>query len=273
MGRIGATLVVGTLVTLLVGVGGAGSANGIDVTPVVSVGSSTIVQGESGAPRKLRIPITLSVPSTTEITVSATLTPNNAKPGVDYVPWKNSRLVRFKPNVNTGLTPIVKYITITVLANSAVDAGGNVNVSLSNPTGALLGQAAGYGAISPQDDDPRNNASLAQVTVAEGDLGTRKIQVGIALDHATATSEQVAVSINLYFGPIVYSVMSKTGTKTVTFKPGQVQRKLTIIYEPNDFGPVSFQSAGLGLVALTPGVAAGTPIQAFLVQDDDPAGS
>jgi len=211
-----------------------------DDLPVASIGRATIGEGDSGPNRILRVPVTLSKPATTEVAVTVTLGPGTAIPGEDYVGWNGKhRTVRFKPNVRTGLTPTIKYVTIRVIPDAVVDDSSKfVSIYVVDAVGATIGEAEGIGTILDIEFgiEPLNGIDSGEVYVDEGDEGPRKVKIPISLDRPVTTTTTVQVHLDEYglTSGVDYAPLSDSGTRIVTFTPGQAQAFLTITVLPND---------------------------------------
>ena len=89
----------------------------------VSVGSAAVVEGDTGT-RTVKIPVTLSSPSPTPITVGYQVVAPNASSTVpaastDFKPVTGS--LKFNVNATSGLTPVMLNITVTVLADRVAE--------------------------------------------------------------------------------------------------------------------------------------------------------
>ena len=229
--------------------------------PVVSIGDTWIGEGDSGPNRKLQLPVTLSNPATTEVDVTVALGFGSAVPDEDYVGWGGKhRVVKFKPNSKTGLTPTIKYVTIQVIPDeiSGEPAADSISVYLIGAVGATIGEAEAHGFIVDADtgNEPLNGITTGDMTIEEGDAGTRKAKIPILLDDPA--TEPVSVEVHLedfnLFAGTDYLPISPTGTRVLTFKPGQVQKFLSVTVSPNDeLDPDSLGSTRVRATTSSPG--------------------
>jgi microcystin-dependent protein len=139
-------------VTLSAPTGGAtlgrsiGTATIIDDDPpsaIVSIGEGSAVEGASGS-AVVRVPITLTEPSATPVTVLVNSANGSAKKGSDYTGVVN-RLV----TIPAGATNA--DVLVTIKGDTTVEPDETFTLSLSSPSGATIGRATGTYVIL--DDD------------------------------------------------------------------------------------------------------------------------
>lgn len=255
------SLAAGVVVVALVtsfGPGAAVAAEEPAPLPVVSIGDASVFNGETGPPRRAQLPITLSVPSTQEVTVEVRVDPH-AMP-VDYGgnalrrppdrsafdDWHGkTRTVRFKPNPRTGLTPTVKYVSVKFYPDTTLGGGTAVAVVLSSPINAVLGDPGRPGndamgvasSDDPQrflidpDNPPHDILVMGRTYMPEGDIGPRKLRISLAFKHPFAVD--TAVTPRLWHGSpngvpgVDYKPFPSKGLKPLLFRAGEVQKTFT----------------------------------------------
>lgn len=233
--------------------------------PVVSIGDASVFNGETGPPRRAQLPITLSAPSTQEVTVEVRVDPDVAPVtfggGVLQMPVDRSsfddwhgktRTVRFKPNPRTGLTPTVKYVSVRFYPDTTLGGGVAVAVILSNPTNAVLGDPArpgidGMGVASAEDpqrglidpgNPPHSILSIGHTYMPEGDVGPRKMRISFAFKHPFAVD--TTVTPKLWPGSphglpgVDYKPFPSKGLRPMVFRAGEVQKTFTWTTYGND---------------------------------------
>lgn len=114
-----------------------------DGTPIVRAGDGTVVEGD--APVTLTMPVTLSSPSATPVTVDWEIIPVTATHNHDLV-WHHGS-VTFAP----GQTEAA--IHVEILGDDLVEDDETLLLSLRNPHGATIGGFAGLGFAVIIDDD------------------------------------------------------------------------------------------------------------------------
>ncbi len=191
--------------------------------PAVYAGSTTIVRSTNGKATKLQIPVTLSEPLTTTVTVHYAVTSGTATAGVDFTA-KSGKLV-FKPNAKTGITPTVKFITVNVTSSVYAPGPETLILMLSDPSpGLSIGYATGIGTIVSTFG---TQIGVGDVSVYEGDSGgPQTIKVPITRSDAGGNA-----SVHYTISPLTvdgsdYTTPKVTGT--VSFSAGQDQKSITI---------------------------------------------
>ena len=132
------------------------------------------------------------------------------------------------PAVATGALPLaVAKFTDTVLAigDTRDEANEKFFVNLTNATNAIIADTQGLGTIT--DDDAAPSLSITDVSVAEGNGGTKIMTFTVTLSAASgqtvtvnyATADDTASDGSDYVG--------KTGT--LSFAAGVVTRTITIV--------------------------------------------
>ncbi len=208
-------------------------------TACVSIGSATVVEGDTGM-RTLTFPVTLSRPATATVSMKYRLQNLSATggatagAGVDYLDKAAAlQTLTFVPGA-TGLTGVSKLITVKVLSDTTVEPTETMRVTLSALTGpARLRKGLALGTIV--DDDPGTGirAGIGDAVVAEGDVGkTRNLVVPITLSSASTSA--VALTYIVTPGTATFSSTAAGG--------GDFGAKLT--------GVVNFAVSGTGVTAV-----------------------
>jgi chitinase len=164
----------------------------------VSVGDASVLEGGSGT-RKLVFPVTLSHASTVPVSVQYSVAGVSATGGTTGagIDFKNvSGTVTFAPPAG-GESPVVKTVSVTVYGDAVVEPDESLVVTLSSPTGGYtIGKAVGTGAILNDDTTVGLAVGVGDVTLVEGDAGTRKVTVSVTLTGAPgATTVTVPYTI------------------------------------------------------------------------------
>src|SRR5262249_10126198 len=101
--------------------------------------------------------------------------------GIDY--RDASGTVTFAVN-GAGQTPVVKYVTISVFGDTASEDDETLSLSLSNVTGGFaVGRGTATGTIL-DDEGAGLRAGAGDVSVVEGNAGTRTVQLLVTLSGA-----------------------------------------------------------------------------------------
>ena len=166
----------------------------------VSIGSASVVATGRGQ-SSIFLPVTLSQPSSSAVTVSYQTSDGSAQAGQAYA--ATSGTVTFPVDSSTGTTALTQYAPVPVYAGGA----GSFTVTLSNPVGAKLGNSTGMATIlsGPRGRWIRVNAG--DMSIYDGVSGGTRWALGlVTLSHTSSRP----VTVN-------YSVVPDTATPGTTF--------------------------------------------------------
>ena len=218
---------------------------------VASVGTASVVEGDTGT-TELVLPVTLSEPSTSTVTVDwATASGEQPAAGLDY--QSESGTVTFLPG-ETEAT-----VTVTVNGDTDVEPGQAygaewLGVVLSNPVHASLGDGwarVGFGLII--DDDPKTTISISTAVASEGDSGTTDLVFEVTLSEALTETATVGWSTTSGDQPAA-DVDYQAASGTVTFLPGETVAFVTVtVYGDTEVEPgQAFGAEWLAVVLASP---------------------
>jgi hypothetical protein len=200
------------------------------VSPTIDVGDASIYEGDSGKPRTLRLPITLSQPAGSPTTVRYTYAGGTATPGVDFKAQVAPKTV----TIPAG--KVIAYAAIPVTPDVAVDgADETVEVTLDLPgAGYTIGDATGLGTIV-DDEASGLRFAIGTASVWEGDYGKRAVTIPVTL--SSPALEEVRVSYTITSGDASCAKRFAPGidcnnvgaiTRTLIFKPGAILKLVTV---------------------------------------------
>ncbi len=223
------------------------------VPKVLSIGDASVVEGDSGKPRSVRFPVTLSAPSDQPVTVEWSMLADGSASS-DDLPTKAGS-VTFQPSTKTGLTTTVRYVTIKEYPDTALEGDETFHVILSNPTGGYaLERGVATGTIL--DDDPGTGLTVgvADGSIVEGSGGAGNA-VKLAVSLSAPAPASVSVQVTLTDGTATEGDHDYKGSTVLTlvFQPGQWQKAVSVkVYpdvtvEPDEFMTVVLSSPSLGL--------------------------
>lgn len=163
--------------------------NGVP-TVGVTAGDASIDEGNGGEPNYVSIPVFLTAPSSSTVTVHYTTANGTALAGQDYV--AQSGTLTFAPGVTQ------QNILVEVIGDSVVEGNETFTVTLSDPSeGASILDGSATGTIV-NDDLVTTSLSIAAASAdkAEGDLGATPFTFTVtrAGDLSTTTSVSWTVS-------------------------------------------------------------------------------
>lgn len=180
-----------------------------DSGPLVSVGSLAVPEGDGGTGAAV-FTVSLSEPSSSDVTVSFGTADGTATSGEDYSA-KAGTLI-FAP----GTTSLP--VKVPVLADKVDEGDETFSLVLSDANGATIGLGNGIGAIV--DDDPATGRRLAvgDVAVAEGDSGARAAIFTINLSKPSTSTVKVSYATADGTANSGQDYSAKAGT--LSFAPG-----------------------------------------------------
>ena len=154
--------------TYLVGVraknadGSSGWVNSAPAAPpALSVANATAAEPGTGQSATLDFVVTLNRAASGTVTVDYATSDGTATAGADYT--AASGTLSFQP----GETSKTVTVTVTVLSNAHDDGGETLTLTLSNATGAVIGDGQATGTITNKDPVPQAWISRFGRTVAD----------------------------------------------------------------------------------------------------------
>ena len=220
-GQINATIADGT---------GLGTITNDDTAPNLSIADVTVTEGNVG-PKLMTFVVSLDKASGFAVSVDLDtyFAGDTAIENTDYVAYHNN--ISFAP----GET--VKSVDVTINRDGVFEFTEFFSLKLSNAVNAGISDDTAIGTIN--NNDPRPNVLVSDVTVTEGNSGTKNAVFTITLDAASDEST-----------PVTYSTANGTATAgsdytaisptVVTFAPGETTKTVTVTvsgdttYETNE---------------------------------------
>ena len=222
-------------------------------------GPSPVTEGNAGTVNAA-FTVTLSPSSSSTVTVKYTTANGTATSGSDYVAASGTL------TFTAGQTS--KTISVAVNGDTADEPNETFYLGLSNPTNATIGTAQAAATIV-DNDLPAVSMSINNVSVAEGNSGTRNAVLTVTLSGTTA--QTVTVNYATANGTATAGSDYSAAIGSLTFTPGQTSRTISIVVngdttvEPNETFLVNLSSA----VGATLSDAQG---QGTIANDDTAAG-
>ncbi len=208
------------------GIGSPFSAPAPADLPIVSAGGGGVLEGDAGTV-DLLIPVTLSEPSASTVTVQWETLPGEAPTDdVDYQTAGGT--VTFLPG-ETAHTVAVPVIGDTIDEPGQLWGADWLAIGLMSMSGAELGAGdfAGLGFGLIVDDDPAPTVSIASAVVQEGDVGTVELVLPVSLSGASESTVTVDWATASGAEPTA-GIDYEAGTGTVTFLPGETQQTVVV---------------------------------------------
>jgi chitinase len=197
-----------------------------DDLPTLTIGDVTVAEGNTGSKTAL-FPVTLAPTSTQAVTVTYATANGTAAAGTDYAAAGGT--LTFAAGVST------QTIAVTVNGDVAVEPDETFVLNLTSPTNAAIGDAQAVGTIT-NDDLPA--LSIADVSVAEGNSGTRTASFTVTL--STASTQTVTATFSTANGTATAGSDYVASTGTVTFAIGVTSQTVSVTVngdtapEPNE---------------------------------------
>lgn len=217
---------LGCAVALLMAAGPA-SPVGAASPPTVSVGDVAAVEGNSGTPRSLKVPVSLSDPQGGPVIVSYTTAAGSATANADYKA-KTSGTVK----IATG--KLVGAVSVKILPDTAVEGDETLTITLTAASGGVV-VARATGTVTILDDDPTAGlrVGIGDLAVVEGDAGTpRTVKVPVSLSQAHTA--QVTVSYTTSPGSATADADYKAkASGTVKIPAGKVLKTVSVKILPD----------------------------------------
>ncbi len=155
-----------------------------DAPPTLSVGDATAVEG--AGQNAAQIPVTLSVASGYTVSVGFAASPGSAVAGGDYL--ASPYTISFPPGQTRA------DIWISLVDDALHEASEFFLVDLQQPSLATI--ADGRGVVTIEDDDPAPSLRISDVSVSEGDTGTRLANFTITQSAVTGRSTGIVYRID-----------------------------------------------------------------------------
>jgi probable HAF family extracellular repeat protein len=183
--------------------------------PDMSISDAAITEGNSGS-RALRFTVSLTQPVNRSVSVQYATGDYNATAPSDYVATSGTLL--FNPLETT------KTISVTVNGDTRNETNEVFLVGLTNPVNVTVADGIAVGKIV--NDDPLPSLRVNDVSVVEGNSGTRAMTFSIKL--STASGRNVTVNYATANGSAAAPGDYTSRSGTVQFAPGQTVKTVPV---------------------------------------------
>ncbi len=173
------------------GIVDAARAVSLAVTPVLTVSDVAVSEGSAGTVSANFI-VSLSQASPSPVTFKFATADDTAMAGSDYA----ARALTGR-TIAAGLTST--QIGVNVNSDTTVEPNETFFLNLSNPIGATIADGQGIGTIRNDDGGP--NLSVSDVSISEGNSGTKTMVFTVSLSQASTT-------------PVTFKFATADGTAT-----------------------------------------------------------
>ena len=220
-----------------------------DAPPSLSIGSAAVTEGDSGT-TAATFTVTLSTASAKEVTVKYATSGVTATSGADFKAASGTLV--FAPGETS------KTISVDVIGDLLDEDDETFHVTLSSPTDAVIANVAGVGTIV--DDDEAPTISIADASVAEGDVGT--VDAGFTITLSAASGKTITVQYATADGSASAGSDYEAGSGTLTFAPGETSKTIAVRVggdvdvEPDETFTVNLSNATNAAIGNAVGVGA-----------------
>ncbi|MDZ7953731.1 Calx-beta domain-containing protein [Nostoc sp. DedQUE09] len=190
-----------------------------DNQPTITISDISVIEGNIGTTTNANFTISLSNPSSQQITVNYNTSDGTAQVGdSDY----NSALgtITFNPGETS------KTLSIGVLGDNKFETDETFSVNLLGATNAAIADSLGVATISNDDNQP--TISISDVSVSEGNIGTTT-NANFTITLSNPSYQQVTVNYNTSDGTAQVSDSDyNSDSGTIIFAPGETSKTLSI---------------------------------------------
>ncbi len=197
---------------------GLGTITNDDANPSITINDPSVVEGNSGS-KSMNFVITLSNPTSTQLSVPFSLANGTANVGSDYQTNSGSFSV-FAGNVTAT-------VSIGINGDTTVEPDETFFMNLGSLAGATIAKSQGTGTIINDDGLASPGISISDVTTGEGNAGTTNFNFTVSLTASSAST----ITVNYATADGTATAPSDYATKSgvVTFTPGQTSQSVAIV--------------------------------------------
>jgi hypothetical protein len=196
---------------------GTGTIRNDDAVPMISIGNTQIIEGQSGSSNAV-VTATLSAPVGQTVTVSYATVNGTATAGSDYT--ARTGVLTFNPGETS------RQISIPIAGDGNYETDETFTVALSKAQNATLSPGAATAKVTIQNDDVPPVLAIGDIQVEEGDSGSASAALTVSLSKAS--SLPVTVSYATVNGTAIAGSDYTARTGVLTFNPGDTSRQISI---------------------------------------------
>ena len=190
---------------------GGGTIADDDGTPAISVNDPAVVEGVAAI-----FTVMLAPASTLPVSVTWTTSDGSALTGSDYT--GGTATLNFAPGETS------KTVSIPTVNDGVAETSEQFTMTLSAPSGAMIGDATATATIIDDDGLPR--VTIGNASAAEGNAGASSMTFTIDLSHASASS--IDVTWTTADNSAAAGADYTAGGATITFLPGETSKTLAV---------------------------------------------
>lgn len=182
-------------------------------TPSLSINDVTVTEGNTGT-GNATFTISLSAAATSPVTVAYATANGTATAGSDYLAGSGTLTI---PTGSLSVT-----VGVVVNGDTTVEPNETFVINLSSPSGATIVDGQGQGTISNDDAAAGPSLSINDVSVVEGNSGSRSATFTVTL--SPAASSTVTFTATTANGTAIAGSDYTGGTLTLSFAAGQTSK-------------------------------------------------
>ena len=195
---------------------GTGTIVNDDVTPTLSIGNVSQVEGNTGT-SNFAFAVSLSAPSSQTVTVAYVTTDGTAIAPGDYT--TTSGTLTFPAGT------ITQTVNVAVVGDTVAEPDETFTVNLSGATNATIATAQGTGTIVNDDADPA--MSINNVSQVEGNAGISNFVFKVSL--SAVSGKTVTVTYATADGTATAGSDYVATSGTLTFAPGTTSQTIAVV--------------------------------------------
>ena len=226
--------------------------------PALSIGDASAAEGDSGS-ATLDFTVTLDSAATATVTVEWATSDGTATAGTDYTAGSGT--------LTFGAGDSSRMVSVTVLGDEVDEPDETFTVTLTNPSGATLGDATATGTITNDDDDPTVTLVLTPASITEaGGAST----VTATLDHPSSEATTVTVSASPV-SPAVAGDYTLSGNLDLTIAAGATTSTgtVTITAVDNDVAAAAKEVTVSATATNSQGITAPQNVTLTITDDEE----
>ena len=192
-------------------------------------------EGNSGAPRLLKFPVTISNPSGSQVSVTYQLYNGSAGSGEDFATKTElTKTLKFTPPAS-GSMVTTKFMSVRVVPDTVQEGDEHLTMELFDASGGYsVGRRFAKGTILDDDGSAGQAVAIAGSSLCEGDTSAKgnrfMFQITLRDPAAAAFSPTLTVTNGTATGGADFKALPKP--KIVKFGAGQVQKTVTLTMFP-----------------------------------------
>ncbi|MEH2165259.1 MAG: Calx-beta domain-containing protein [Nostoc sp.] len=190
-----------------------------DSQPTITISDVSVTEGNTGTTTNANFTISLSNPSSQQITVNYNTSDGTAQVAdSDYN--SSSGTIIFAPGETT------KTLSIGVIGDNQTETDETFAVNLLGATNAAIADSLGVATIINDDNQP--TITISDVSVTEGNIGTTT-NANFTISLSNPSYQQVTVNFNTIDGTADAADSDyNLALGTITFNPGETSKTLSI---------------------------------------------